>query len=245
MTAPSLSFVQARRRGTERGFTLIEMFIAAGILAVVCMLIYSAFAGMRTSKEGVGRIDDRYHEGREALRRISRELASAYISLHKPVNATFLVQKTSFIGTRGSPADRVDFNAFSNQRFDKNSHESDQCELSYYGSPDPKGQGVTDLVRRISPRLDLKPQRGGRVDVLATDIDLFRLKYLDPLTGQWIETWDSTDTLTHTNQLPVYVHVKLVLNGGRRTGVSRGQGTLTFETKVSIPMYQPLSFAIE
>jgi general secretion pathway protein J len=208
------------------------------------MLIYSAFAGRRTSKEGVGRIDERYHEGREALRRISRELASAYISLHRPAQS-IMVLRTSFIGTRGSPADRVDFNAFANQRFDKNSHESDQAEISYYGSPDPKGQGVTDLVRRISSRPDLKPQRGGRIDVLATDIDLFRLKYLDPLTGQWIETWDSTDTLTHTNQLPIYVHVKLVLNGGRRLGVSRGQGTLTFETKISIPMYKPLSFAIE
>jgi general secretion pathway protein J len=232
-------------RGGERGFTLIEMFIAAFILSIICMLIYAAFAGMRNSKEGVGRIDDRFHEGREALRRISNELAAAYVSLHKPINVSLQVTKTSFIGTRGTPADRVDFNAFANQRFDKNSHDSDQCEISYFGSPDPKGQGVTDLVRRLSPRLDMKPQRGGRIDVIASDIDLFRLKYLDPLTGQWIETWDSTDTLTHTNQLPIYVWIKLVLNGGRRNGIGRGQGTLTFETKVALPMYQPLSFAIE
>jgi general secretion pathway protein J len=232
-------------KGGERGFTLIEMFIAAFILAFVCMLIYGAFAGMRSSKEGVGRIDDRFHEGREALRRISNELSAAYVSLHKPINVTFQQVKTSFIATRGTPADRVDFNAFANQRFDKNSHDSDQCEISYFGSSDPKLQGVTDLVRRMSPRPDLKPQRGGRIDVIASDIDLFRLKYLDPLTGQWIETWDSTDTLTHTNQLPIYVHVKLVLNGGRRAAAGRGQGTMTFETKVAIPMYQPLSFAIE
>jgi general secretion pathway protein J len=221
------------------------MFIAAGILAAVCMLIYAAFSGMRTSKEGVERIDDRFHEGREALRRITRELSSAFISMHRPINLTYLVVQTAFIGTRGSPADRVDFDAFANRRFDRNSHESDQCELSYYGSPDPKQSGVTDLVRRINPRLDLKPQKGGRIDVLAADIDLFKLKYLDPLTGQWVETWDSTDTLQHTNQLPYYVHVRLVLNGGRRAGASRGQGTLKFETKVSIPMYQPLSFALE
>ena len=233
-----------RTRTRERGFTLIEMFIAAGILAVVCMLIYSAFAGMRTSKEGVGRVDERFLEGREAVRRISRELASAYISLHRPINQSLLVTKTSFIGTRGSPADRVDFNAFANQRFDKNSHDSDQAEISYFGSPDTKQSGVTDLVRRISPKLDLNPQRGGRIDVLATDIDLFKLRYLDPLTGQWVETWDSTDLLTRNNTLPLYAHIKLVLNGGRRAGAGRGQGTLTFETKVAIPMNQPLSFAI-
>lgn len=237
--------LRARKLRGSRGFTLIEMIIAIGVLSVICMLIYGAFAGMRNSKEGVERIDDRYHEGREALRRITRELSSAYISLHRPLDQTFVVQKTAFVGTRGTPADRLDFNAFANRRLDRNSHESDQCELSYFGMPTPKDQGLTDLVRRVSPRLDQKPDKGGRIDVLATDIDLLKLKYLDPLTGNWVETWDSTDTLTHTNQLPIYVHVKLILNGGRRTSSSRARGTLRFETKVAIPMYQPLSFAIE
>ncbi|HEX4337880.1 MAG TPA: prepilin-type N-terminal cleavage/methylation domain-containing protein [Polyangiaceae bacterium] len=229
----------------QRGFTLIELLIATGVLAAICMLIYTAFAGMRSSKEGVERIDDRIHEGREALRRFTVELSSAYLSMHRPLDPTLVVVKTAFIGTRGTPADRLDFNSFSNRRFDKNSHESDECELSYFGLADRKQSGVTDLVRRISPKLDIKPERGGRVEVLATDIDLFKLRFLDPLTGNWADTWDSTDTVSHTNQLPIYVHVKLVLNGGRRSFVGRGQGTLTFETKIPIQMYQPLSFAIE
>jgi len=233
------------RSRRARGFSLIELLIAVAILSGVCMLIYSAFAGMRNSKEGVSRIDDRYHEGREALRRIEREIASAYVSLHRPLDPTLWVQRTEFVGTRGTPADRLDFNSFSYTRFDRNAHESDQCELSYFGSPDPKNTGVIDLVRRVNPHLDLKPDKGGRIDVIASDIDLFRLEYLDPLTGMWTETWDSTDTLTHTNQLPPFVHVKLVLNGGRRAFPGRAQGTLRFETKIRIPIYQPLSFAIE
>lgn len=240
-----LSPTSRANRADARGFTLIEMLIAIGVLSVICMLIYGAFAGMRSSKEGVERIDDRYHEGREALRRITRELSSAYISLHRPIDQTFIVQKTAFIGTRGTPADRLDFNAFANRRLDRNTHESDQCELSYFGMSAQKDQGVTDLVRRVSPHLDVKPDKGGRIDVLATDIDLLKFRYLDPLTGNWAETWDSTDTLTHTNQLPIYVHVKLVLNGGRRGSAGRGRGTLRFETKVAIQMYQALSFAIE
>jgi len=83
------------------------------------------------------------------------------------------------------------------------------------------------------------------VDVLATDIDLFQLRYLDPRTGMWAETWDSTDTISHENELPPYVHVTLVLNGGRRKTTGRGQDTLRFETKVQIPMNRALSFAIE
>lgn len=229
----------------ERGFTLIELLIAVGVLAAICMLLYGAFEGLRSSKEGVGRMGDRIHEGREALRRISRELSSAYVSLHRPTDKTLATMLTAFIGTRGSPADRIDFTSFANQRFDRNSHVSDQCELSYMGSPDPKKSGVTDLIRRVSTRVDQKPDKGGRLDVLATDIDLFKLKYLDPKTGMWVETWDSTDALTYKDRLPVYVHVTLVLNGGRRSFVGRGQGTLRFETKVSIPMFDPLSFGIE
>jgi general secretion pathway protein J len=234
----------AARRSSERGFTLIEMLIAVGVLAAICVLIYGAFAGMRGSKEAVGRIGDRNHEGREALRRISRELSSAYLSLHKPLDPNLLVQATAFIGTRGTPADRIDFVAFAHRRLDRNAHESDQCEISYYGSPDPKDTAVTDLVRRTSARIDLYPEKGGRVDVLATDIDLFELKYLDPQTGMWTESWDSTDA-THENQMPAYVHVTLVLNGGRRAAAGRGQGTLRFETKIGIPIHRPLSFAIE
>jgi len=233
------------RRGSQRAFTLIELLIAVGVLAAICMLLYGAFAGLRSSKEGVGRMDDRYHEGREALRRISRELAGAYVSMHRPIDTTLAVVLTAFVGTRGTPADRLDFNSFSHERFDKNVHESDQCELSYFGSSDPKQMGVTDLIRRVNPRLDQKPDKGGRFDVLATDIDLFKLKYLDPLTGMWAETWDSTDMLTRKGQLPVYVHVTLVLNGGRRSSMGRSQGTLRFEGKVPIPMHTPLSFAIE
>lgn len=234
-----------KRRLQSSGFTMIELLIAVAILAAICMLLFGAFSGLRASKEGIGRLGDRYHEGREALRRISREVSSAYISQHRPMDLSLAVMRTAFIATRGTPADRLDFTSFSNQRLDRNSHTSDQCELSYYGSSDPKNNGVTDLVRRISTRIDQKPEKGGRLDVLATDIDLFRLKYLDPKTGMWTETWDSTDTLTHANQLPVYVHVLLVLNGGKRGFIGRGQGTLRFETKVAIPMFQALSFAIE
>ncbi|HET7542533.1 MAG TPA: prepilin-type N-terminal cleavage/methylation domain-containing protein, partial [Polyangiaceae bacterium] len=180
----------------DRAFTLVELLVAISVLSLISVLIYSAFASMKRSREGISRIDDRYREGRLAMTRMVRELQSAYISLHVPINSSLLVQKTAFIATTGTPADRLDFNSFSNRRLDKNSHTSDQCELSYFGSPNPDVSGVTDLARRISTLLDLEPKKGGRVEVLATDIDLLDLQYLDPLTGNWVETWDTTSTVT-------------------------------------------------
>src|SRR6187402_1370421 len=139
----------------SRGFTLVELLVAIVVLSLISMLIYSAFASMKRSREGIERVDDRYREGRLAMTRMVRELQSAYISLHAPINNSLMIQKTAFIATTGTPADRLDFASFSNRRMDKNSHVTDQCELSYFGSPNPDLSGVTDLARRISTTLDL------------------------------------------------------------------------------------------
>jgi len=189
------------------------------------------------------RINDRHREGRMAMARIVRELSSAYISQHAPIDESLTAVKTSFIGTTGTPADRVDFNTFAHRRLDRDAHESDQAEISYFGSPDPDQQGVVDLARRMSPILDLEPQTGGRVEVLATDIDLFELSYLDPVTGLWEETWDSTSLVAQENRLPLQVRVVLVLNGGRRSSSQSGQAPIRLMTKVSLPIFNPLNFA--
>jgi len=234
-----------RARAAARGLALVEVIVATGVLAAIAMLVYGAFAGMRSSKEGVARLAERHHEGREALRRIARELSSAFVSLHRPLDPNAQTMTTVFVGERGSPASRLDFASFSHRRLDRDAHESDQAEISYYGSADPKRSGVVDLVRRSTPRLDLDPARGGRVDVLATDIESFELEYLDPMTGLWSETWDTTDATGQLDRLPLQVKVTLVLEGGRRRALGGSFETLRFVTKVAIPIQKALTFAVE
>jgi general secretion pathway protein J len=231
------------RRRPRLGFTLIEVIISIAILAAITTLLFGAFSALKRSKDGLSRVQDRQREARLAMARITRELQSAYLSAHVPLNQALLVQKTIFKSERGTPADRVDFTAFANRRLDKNSHLSDQCELSYFGSPNPDGSGTTDLVRRIDTELDLEPTKGGKVEVLATDIDLFDLQYLDAQTGQWQESWDTTQVTAQADRLPLQVRVILVLNGGVRPGADRSRGTIRLVTKVGLNMLQPLTFA--
>jgi general secretion pathway protein J len=179
------------------------------------------------------------------LQRIAYELSGAYISAHAPPDQNLVAVRTAFVGVRDTPAARIDFNSFSNRRFDKDSKQSDQAEISYFGSPNPDGSGVLDLARRISPFLDLEPEHGGRVEVLATDIDLFELNYLDAQTGDWVEKWDSTQSIGQHNLLPLQVRVLLVLNGGARTSAERSRQPLRFLTKVALAMRDPLTFAVE
>jgi len=223
---------------TTRGLTLLEVMVAVAILAMVSVLIYSAFDGLGRGKKNLGRVNDRYHQGRAALSRISRELSSAFLSVHQPLTEQQFRRLTIFKGTMSSPADRVDFTSFSHLRLVRDAHESDQNELSYFGSPDPKVSGKLDLARRESPIIDLEPRRGGEVEVLAEDIDHFEVRYLDATTGLWTESWDSSQAIGQPNRLPFEIKLTLALKGGLENK------PITFVTKVAMPMQAPLSFAV-
>lgn len=229
----------------RRGFTLFELLIAISVLGLLTTLIYGALSGMKSARENLQRINARYREGRLAISRMARDLQSAYVSAHTPFDPALTVVTTAFIGSRGSRTDRIDFNSFSGHRLDRDAHVSDQLEISYFGSPDPEDPAIIDLARRSSARLDLEPDRGGRVEVLATDLDLFELAYLDPLTGQWLESWDTTSTTGQPGRLPLQVRVVLVLNGGERKARDRGREPIRLVTKIPILIQRALSFATQ
>lgn len=233
------------RRFRAAGFTLLEVIVAVSVLAMISTLVFTSFSSLKRSKDGVRGVSERYREGRMALSRVARELQGAYISKHLPIDESLVVGRTVFQAEPGSPADRIDFAAFVHRRLDRDSRESDQAEISYFGMENPNDRGVFDLVRREASRIDLEPREGGRAQVLASDIDLFDVQYLDPLTGQWVERWDSTESLRQLDRLPLQVRITLILNGGARTEAGRARSAITFATKVSLPMQQALSFAVE
>ena len=74
---------------------------------------------------------ERGREGRDGLLRISRELTSAFLSMHNPTAIDLITRQTAFIGKHSSPFDRVDFAAFAHRRIVRDSRESDQCEVGY------------------------------------------------------------------------------------------------------------------
>jgi general secretion pathway protein J len=234
MMRSSLSpHASSRARARARAMTLVEILVAIAILALIGTLIYGAFDGMSRSRKGISRINERYAQGRGALSRIARELQSAYLSRHVPLDKNQAVWLTSFVGD----AERVDFNAFSHRRLGANVHESDQAEIGYFVARDPEQSGKNDLVRREAKRLDIQPAKGGVVNVLAEDVESFHLEYLDPITGEWVDSWDSTQPAGQLDRLPLTVWVTLVVKGGP------GDKPVKFETKVPIAMQVPLNFA--
>lgn len=226
----------ASPRNVARGFTLLEVMVAIGIVAMLGVLIYGAFIGMSRSRRNMEDVGNRYQQGRQAVDRMARELSSAFISGHQPFQQLQYVRETMFVGTDNRPADRVDFTSFSYMRLKADSHESDQCELSFFASTDPE-TGNLDLVRRVDKYIDDDPAHGGIVQVLAENIESFDIKYFDPLTSEWIDSWDSIQPAAQIGRLPGAVWITLWLNGGP------GDAPVKFETKVQIPIQLPLTFA--
>jgi general secretion pathway protein J len=226
---------RARSLRVRRGLTLIEVLVSLAVMSLIASVLYGAFDGMARSRAGLERISDRYHQGRTALSRISRELQESFISLHVPLDANMQTRKTALIGLDQSPADRIDFTAFGHVRIGAGTHESDQCEISYFGSPNPSG-GI-DLVRREAKNIDADPQHGGVVQVLAEDIQSFDVQYLDGLSGEWLPTWDTTNLNGELLRLPQQIRVEIVLN-------RKDASPLQFVTKVPIPLQTPLQFAV-
>ncbi len=218
--------------------TLLELLVSLAILAMMSLLIYGAFDSMNRGIKGEQFRAERGREGRDAVLRIARELSSAFLSMHNPTNLALITRQTAFVGQHSSPFDRVEFAAFAHRRIVKNARESDQCEVGFSAAQDPDVSDKMDLVRREQTPIDQDPLRGGVVNVLAENIELFSLKYLDANSGIWTDTWDTTLVNAQYNRLPLEVKVSLTMKG--RPGLD----STTYTTKIMMPMLAPLSFGI-
>jgi general secretion pathway protein J len=201
------------KRALSRGMTLLEVMVSVVILAMIALLIYGAFDSMARGKKAEGMRTDRAREGREAMLRITRELSGAFLSMHNPQNAALITRTTAFVASSSANFDRVDFSTFAHRRFEKDAKESDQCEVGYFVVRDPEVSEKMDLVRREQTPIDMEPKRGGVVNVLAENVEEFDLRYLDPQTGQWVDSWDTTQVSGQPGRLPLEIRVTLVLKG--------------------------------
>ena len=218
--------------------TLLEIMVSLGVMAMISLLIYGAFDSLSRGRRGEQLRSDRSRQGRDAMERMTHELQSAFLSLHTPAQPALITRTTGFIGQSSSQFDRVDFTSFAHRRIMKEAKESDQCEIGYFVVKDPDVDGKMDLVRREQAPIDFEFNRGGIVNVVAENVEKFDLRYLDPLTGQWVETWDSTSVAAQLNRIPFEVRIELELKPVKNTPAFK------YVTKITLPMTQPLKFGV-
>jgi general secretion pathway protein J len=208
------------------------------VLAGISVLIHGVMTSLSNGKKGEAIRAERVHQAREAMQRIVRDLSCSFLSMHINAIPALQTEKTALVGRASTPFDRIDFTAFAHLRTDRDAHESDQAEVGYFVVRDPDADDKMDLVRREQTPIDFDPLKGGIINVVAENVQEFHLRYLDPMTSQWVTTWDTTQLTGQPNRLPLEVEVTLVLK-------AVGDGPpYSYTSKVFLPIQQPLSFGI-
>jgi general secretion pathway protein J len=226
------------RNQSKSGVTLIEVMVAMAILALISTLLFTGYRETAHNKKTVEDEMARYHEIRTGLERMARELSMAFVSAQDNPSPALVVVKTAFVGKEEGAGSRIDFTSFSHQRLYRDAHESDQNELGYYTRNDPDDSSKHVLVRREQNRIDDDPLEGGSAEILIEDVDKLELSFLDPLSGEWLASWDTTQGTMQPNRLPSQVSISVTVPNVRGTGPEQ-----KFTTRASLPLQFALNHA--
>ncbi|MET0386727.1 MAG: type II secretion system protein GspJ [Polyangiales bacterium] len=227
-----------KRRTRRAGMTLIEIMAAMAILSIIATMLYSAFVQTARNKQRIESEMERYHEIHSGLERIAQELSMAYTSAHRNPNEALRTMITGLIAKDAGSNSRVDFTSFSHRRLYRNAHESDQNELSFFVTQDPKQPGQRVLARREQRRVDEDFQKGGQSQILIENVRSFELSFLDPMTTEWAPTWDTTQSAMQANRLPSQAKILLTVPNVSGRGPDQ-----TFGTRTNFPATYAVNFA--
>jgi general secretion pathway protein J len=216
-----------------RGFTLLEIMIACGILAMVTTLVWGSFKQTFHTKTAVEAQSGRYRTVRVALQRMSRELSMAYLSQNEDTNQA--ERRTLFQGKHSSQIDEVRFSYFGHQRLYQDANEADTAQVQYFGGRNRDDSRKVDLYRRETRRLqNYKPEdQPNEVDVVCDDIVSLKLDYWDVRDKQWREEWVTTSADGQPDRLPGRIRITLTVHDERGKEVP-------FSTEVRLAMQEPL-----
>ena len=170
--------VSPHSRRTQKGFTLLEVILAVGLLAMVSVSLFVTMSRSFKVKENMTVLSERYHEGRQVMRRVTREIRMAFVRAQPPeeLQEEGPAMVTRFLGEE----DEIYFANTAHIRLRAEGRESDQAEVAYFlkrPSYDTPYRGPT-LFRRESRRVDDRPDRGGSIWPVVDGVKNFKLEFL-------------------------------------------------------------------
>lgn len=183
----------------RRGFTLLEIMVATTILGIIMVTIYGVLSRAIYAKNHSEERADLYASGRETVLKMADEIEGAL-----PPNAG---RNLGFVGVPGServPMDAVQFAVVIRRVYGVSQNRGGRALVSYSLDPMPDTPNLFALRRQEQMLTEPAP------DIESEDVDAppqeplvlaaymldrvagLRLRYLDPDTGEWLDTWDTT-----------------------------------------------------
>lgn len=196
------------RMRNRQGMSILEVMVAIAVLLVMTIVSWEVLSSTIEIREFLSRRDDSTRGARVAMSTIKRDIQSSFLTTKTTaINSYYTV----FVGADDDP-DMLHFATLSHQRLYRDSRESDQTEITLWAEQMPdNGEGYV-LYHREAPRIDEEPDEDGTIYPIAYNVRSFNLRYLDSVTGEWFDEWDSRG-VDQLGRLPRAVQIGLVLLG--------------------------------
>ena len=212
----------------NRGFTLVEILIAIGILSLVLAAIFSSWTAiLRASKVGLDAAAS-VQRSRIVVRVLEDSLTSARCFVQNQ-------QLYGFVAENGDDA-TLSFVARLSKSFPRSGKFGDLDVRRLTFSVEPSSDGGRQLVLRQSPLVmtDFDVDEKNHPLVLAKNVKEFQMGFWDERQQDWVDEW------TQTNQLPrlVIVTLKLADNANAAKAQEEITRIVSIPAKAVAPIWQ-------
>ena len=209
----------------QSGFTLIEVVIAASLMALILISAYACLsAGYATQKI----IEPRSEVIQNA--RVAMALMAADLRAACPLSPD-----SEFVGmmrtVADAEADNLDF--ATHNYTPRHPQEGDYCQESFFVDKDTT-TGALNLYRRRNPIIALDPLSGGSREEIARSLRGLKFEYYDGL--EWYDSWGETKTpgkastsskvASNLSGLPTAVRITLYLDPNPHRTAASGSDNL-------------------
>lgn len=220
-----------RRRATgESGFSIFEILISVGLLAVMVAMIGQAMLGTLNSKDNIEESAAFFQTVYGGLNRMWDDFNMAFVA-----SESFYGQQNYYFTGFKAEGESAHFSTMSHIHYVKNLQDTDQVHVGYYLKKNESGN--LSLMRRETDHLVEDLEKGGKSFVLIPDVSSLEFEYYDSNKKDWSKKWDTT-SVSYAGRLPRLVKIKLEVLGRYKRDEEDEREEHEFEMIVPVMMHR-------
>ncbi len=220
---------------SERGFTLIEVLIAVGLMAVMFLMMNESMEDLTASRNRILSEADEMHLVEVAFSRLFDDIHSAFLA-DSSFEGKEHLRVSGFVGDDKT----LNFSTMSGLHYVQDKPDTDEHAVGY--ALKTKKDGVVALMRRSTDSLPPKLDEGGMAFELLPGLKDLEFSYYDSNKASWVGKWD-TDSVAFAGRLPQTVKISFVIYGPLKSPDDDEKPELAYEWLIPIALYdQKISF---